>query len=582
MSVAATRGVSASGRTRATPRAREGRGVSAPRRSRSAAAAGVAGAWELLAATEGHARSALLARSSGPWPAPAARAARRPRRSGGGSRCSPRARCSSRAGCSAGRRSRCSPRPPARRGRRARARPRPPLRREPAPRGARGRSRAGRRARRRTLRARRDVRRGRGRPRARGPRAGPCRPRARAGVPADGRARAAAPPRGGPAWDTLVAAILLQRDAGGDLAGLLRDLAASLEAAARVDADARAATAQARFTARLVLWLPAGAAVLAELARPGSRRRCSPSRCRPRSWPPRPASRSSRCSRSGGSRDPRSCARRPRGRSRHHGLVDLLALRQRPPPRPAVHTAGTLARGWPARPARARRRAARARLARLPPRRGGPGRPGRRRDGRQDRRRGGRTGARAPRSRPTRPGGSAPSLVLAVPVAASSPRTCGCAAAPARRAGAMESSWPTCSTCCASPRGRARAPPRARGGRTAASGAACRRAAPRRRPRARSASPRPPVLGELERRCPARGIPPLTAALRRADRHGAPLAPTLAAQAADGPRPPGSGRDGGGRRAAPQIQLVVALLLVPAVMLLVAAALLPRRAVLEP
>jgi tight adherence protein B len=73
----------------------------------------------------------------------------------------------------------------------------------------------------------------------------------------------------GPAWDTLVAGALLQRDAGGDLAGLLRELAASLEAAARVDADARTATAQARFTARLVLGLPAGAALLAELAAPG-------------------------------------------------------------------------------------------------------------------------------------------------------------------------------------------------------------------------------------------------------------------------------------------------------------------------
>ena len=73
----------------------------------------------------------------------------------------------------------------------------------------------------------------------------------------------------GPAWDTLVAGILLQRDAGGDLTALLRELAASLEAAARADADARAATAQARFTARIVLWLPAGAALLAELAAPG-------------------------------------------------------------------------------------------------------------------------------------------------------------------------------------------------------------------------------------------------------------------------------------------------------------------------
>jgi tight adherence protein B len=72
-----------------------------------------------------------------------------------------------------------------------------------------------------------------------------------------------------PAWDTIVAGILLQRDAGGDLAGLLRDQAAALEAADRIGRDARAATAQARFTARLVLLLPAGAAALAELASPG-------------------------------------------------------------------------------------------------------------------------------------------------------------------------------------------------------------------------------------------------------------------------------------------------------------------------
>ena len=74
---------------------------------------------------------------------------------------------------------------------------------------------------------------------------------------------------GAPAWDTIVAAILLQRDAGGDLAGLLRSIAGGLEDAARVEADARSATAQARFTAWLVALLPVGAAVLAELADPG-------------------------------------------------------------------------------------------------------------------------------------------------------------------------------------------------------------------------------------------------------------------------------------------------------------------------
>jgi tight adherence protein B len=71
------------------------------------------------------------------------------------------------------------------------------------------------------------------------------------------------------AWDAIIAGILIQRDAGGDLAGLLRSQAAALEAADRIGRDARAATAQARFTARLVLLLPVGAALLAELASPG-------------------------------------------------------------------------------------------------------------------------------------------------------------------------------------------------------------------------------------------------------------------------------------------------------------------------
>jgi len=71
------------------------------------------------------------------------------------------------------------------------------------------------------------------------------------------------------AWDTLTAAVLLQRDAGGDLAGLLRELAASGEAAERAERDARAATAQARFTAWLVLGLPLAGAVLTEMAAPG-------------------------------------------------------------------------------------------------------------------------------------------------------------------------------------------------------------------------------------------------------------------------------------------------------------------------
>lgn len=83
------------------------------------------------------------------------------------------------------------------------------------------------------------------------------------------------------------------------------------------------------------------------------------------------------------------------------------------------------------------------------------------------------------------------------------------------------------------------------------------------------------VLDDLRRRCPASGVAPLAAALRRADRHGAPLAPTLAAQAAEARARRAQHAAEAAARAAPQIQLVVALLLVPAVMLLVAAAMLP-------
>jgi len=69
--------------------------------------------------------------------------------------------------------------------------------------------------------------------------------------------------------DTVVAACLLQRRAGGDLARLLRDLAHAFEDHARLAGELRAATAQARFTGLLVVLLPAGGALMAELASPG-------------------------------------------------------------------------------------------------------------------------------------------------------------------------------------------------------------------------------------------------------------------------------------------------------------------------
>jgi tight adherence protein B len=69
--------------------------------------------------------------------------------------------------------------------------------------------------------------------------------------------------------DMVVAACLLQRRAGGDLARLLRHGARAMEEEARLTGELRAATAQARFTGVLVVLLPLGGALLAELASPG-------------------------------------------------------------------------------------------------------------------------------------------------------------------------------------------------------------------------------------------------------------------------------------------------------------------------
>ena len=87
--------------------------------------------------------------------------------------------------------------------------------------------------------------------------------------------------------------------------------------------------------------------------------------------------------------------------------------------------------------------------------------------------------------------------------------------------------------------------------------------------------PRATTYRELEQRCPAAGIAALVAALERADRHGAPLGPALAAEARAARARAAQRAAEAAARAGPQIQLVVALLLVPAVLLLVAAALLP-------
>ncbi len=84
------------------------------------------------------------------------------------------------------------------------------------------------------------------------------------------------------------------------------------------------------------------------------------------------------------------------------------------------------------------------------------------------------------------------------------------------------------------------------------------------------------VLDRLDRRCRIPAVAALVAALRRSGRHGAPLAPTLAALAADARAERARVLREQAARAAPKIQLVVALALVPGVLLLMAAVLLPR------
>lgn len=69
--------------------------------------------------------------------------------------------------------------------------------------------------------------------------------------------------------DAFAAALLSQRLAGGDLAGLLRSFAAGAEERERVAEDARSATSQARFTGLLVVAMPTGGALFAELLQPG-------------------------------------------------------------------------------------------------------------------------------------------------------------------------------------------------------------------------------------------------------------------------------------------------------------------------
>ena len=69
--------------------------------------------------------------------------------------------------------------------------------------------------------------------------------------------------------DSFATALLSQRITGGDLVSLLRRYAQAAAGRERIEADARSATAQARFTGVLVAAMPAACALLAELLHPG-------------------------------------------------------------------------------------------------------------------------------------------------------------------------------------------------------------------------------------------------------------------------------------------------------------------------
>ena len=80
------------------------------------------------------------------------------------------------------------------------------------------------------------------------------------------------------------------------------------------------------------------------------------------------------------------------------------------------------------------------------------------------------------------------------------------------------------------------------------------------------------ALALLALRSPVEGVEALVAALGRSERHGVALGPALCALAEDARAVRARGLRERAARAAPKIQLVVALLLVPAAMLLVGAA----------
>ncbi len=375
--------------------------------------------------------------------------------------------------------------------------------------------------------------------------------------------------------DAFAAALLSQRLAGGDLAGLLRRFAAGAAERDRVAEDARSATAQARFTGLLVVAMPSGGALFAELVAARLPRQAARLR-RPAAamlaLAGGPAARRLR-------RDPPHLAggRVEPGRRCSSALAVLLgcaALARAGRPGRARPGASPAWRRRPLGGARPRRRCASAC-------RSGCAAPA------------SSTGCRsaavlaaklacaaagglaALRAAPAAPGRHAPLLVaLGLPAAGFLVPDALLERAARRRRRRLLGALPDALDLLAVSAGSGRGPgggPRAAG--EGGGGAAGRGDRGSSTAELACGAPLGAALAALRRRVPGSEVATLVASIERSRRFGSPLADQLRRQASALRRDSRRATEERAARAAPKIQLVVALVLVPSVLLMIAAGL---------
>ena len=377
-----------------------------------------------------------------------------------------------------------------------------------------------------------------------------------------------------PRVDSFAAALLSQQLAGGDLATLLRRFAAAAADRDRTEADARSATAQARFTGLLVVAMPVGAALLAELLDPGFvggllvERRLGDD-ARPRR---RPAARRLR-----GDPAPEQGRRAMTAALAAAGVLLAFAAAWELAGGAGERLAsgarallGTLS-ARPRRLARRGRRAARAPAAARARRARRPLRAARRRRRQARRRRIRRDWSRSPPSRWSRPGSGSWSRRCSWSPASSPPTPC----SSGPRAGAVRASSPRCPDAldmlavgAASGRDPATGLGEIAEGTSGPLAAELAHAVAE----VECGKPLRDAVAELRGRVPGAEVGALAAALERSRTYGSPLAEQLHLQATSLRREARRRIEDRAARSAPKIQLVVALVLVPSVLLTIVAA----------